>query len=119
MEAAHKTSLAKGVVEFASEGRYLHSGSLPGDLQLFARSTFATKPKTLKYYEYGVKSLLSFEKLAYAHLDTITGEIIGGFVAKRRDAGLEVSSINRSCRRSGGCSILPKSGTGWRRTFQV
>jgi integrase len=96
MEAAHKTSLAKGEVglrdrklaptlrEFAED-----------DFLPFVRSTFAAKQKTLKYYEYGVKSLLAFEKLADARLDTITGETIGGFVAKRRERGLEVSSINR------------------------
>jgi site-specific recombinase XerD len=38
---------------------------------------------------------LAVEKLADARLDTITGETIGGFVAKRRERGLEVSSINR------------------------
>jgi len=42
-----------------------------------------------------VKSLLAFENLAYAQLDSITGEIIGGFVAKCPKAGLGVSSINR------------------------
>jgi integrase len=96
MEATHKTSLAKGEVglrdrkpaptlrEFAED-----------DFLSFARSTFAVKPKTQKYYEYGVKSLLAFEKLADSRLDAITGETIGGFIAKRREAGLEVSSINR------------------------
>ena len=34
-------------------------------------------------------------KLADCRLDAITGETIGGYIAKRRDAGLEVSSINR------------------------
>jgi integrase len=96
MEAAHKASLAKGEVglcdrkptptlrEFAE-----------GDFLPYVRSTFVAKPKTLKYYEYGVKSLLAFEKIADSRLDTITGEAIGGFVAKRQGAGLEISSINR------------------------
>jgi integrase len=96
MEATHKTSLAKGEVglrdrkpaptlrEFAE-----------GDFLPFARSTFAAKQKTLSYYEYGVKSLLAFDRLSDARLDTITGETIGGFIAKRRDSGLQVSSINR------------------------
>jgi len=96
MEVAHKTSLAKGEVglrdrkpaptlrEFAE-----------GDFLPFIRSTFAAKRKTLKYYEYGVKSLLAFENLANSRLDAITGETIGGFIAKRQNAGLEISSINR------------------------
>ena len=62
------------------------------DFLPFVRSTFAAKPKTLKYYEYGVKSLLVFEKLAEARLDAITGEIIAGFIAKRRDCFLVCQS---------------------------
>jgi integrase len=96
MEATHKTSLAKGEVglrnrkpaptlrEFAE-----------GDFLPFVRSTFAAKPKTLEYYEYGVKSLLAFQKIADCRLDAITGETIGEFAGKRRNAGLEVSSVNR------------------------
>ena len=96
MEATHKTSLAKGEVglrdrkpaptlkEFAER-----------DFLLFARSTFAATLKTLSYYENGIKSLLAFEKLASARLDTITGETIAAFIAHRQDAGLKVSSINR------------------------
>ena len=63
--------------------------SAEADFLPFARSTFAAKPKTRKYYESGVKSLMSFLKLSDARLDTITGDTIGGFVAKRRDSGLE------------------------------
>jgi integrase len=96
MEAAHRTALAKGEVgirekvpvptlrEFA-EGLFLP----------YIRSTFAAKLKTLKYYEHGVKSLLGFGKIAESRLDAITGETIAAFVAKRQEAGLEVSSINR------------------------
>jgi len=96
MEAAHKTSLAKGEVGIRDRKlaptlrEFAEHDFLP-----FVRSTFAAKQKTLKYYEYGVKSLLAFGKLADARLDTITGETIGGFVATRRERGLEVSSINR------------------------
>jgi integrase len=96
MEATHKTSLAKGEVGLRDRKptqtlrEFAESDFLP-----FVRSTFAAKPKTLKYYEYGAKSLLAFERIADARLDTITGETIGAFIAKRRDSGLEVSSVNR------------------------
>ena len=96
MEATHKTSLAKGEVGLRDRKpaptlrQFADCDFLP-----FARSTFAAKPKTLRYYEYGVKSLLAFEKLADARLDMITGETVGAFIAKRRDCRLEVSSINR------------------------
>lgn len=51
--------------------------------------------KTRKYYECGVKRLLAFEKLANEPLDAITTEKISGYVAKRQEHGLQVSSINR------------------------
>lgn len=96
MEAAHKTSLAKGevgirekkvvptLVEFAER-----------DFLPFVRSTFAEKMKTLKYYEYGVASLLNFPELARQRIDAITSETISRYVATRQKRGLQVSSINR------------------------
>jgi integrase len=96
MEAARKTSLAKGEVGLRERTptptlrQFAEDDFLP-----FVRSTFTAKVKTLKYYEYGVKSLLVFAKLADSKLDAITGETIGAFVAKRRGDELEVSSINR------------------------
>jgi len=92
MEAAHQTSLAKGKVgiwerkviptlkDFAEK-----------DFLPYVRSTFAPKPKTKEYYEYGVKSLLADDRLAVEPWDAITSEK----VAKRQEAGLRVSSINR------------------------
>ena len=96
MEAAHKTSLAKGEVgirdrvpvptlkEFAER-----------DFKPYIESRFQNKPKTLEYYRTGLKNLNGYAPLAGCTLDTITAERIAGFVAKRREAGLEVSSINR------------------------
>jgi site-specific recombinase XerD len=65
------------------------------DFLPFVGATFSAKIKTQKYYEYGVKSLLSFERLASARLDSITTETIGAFAAVRKSAGIEISSINR------------------------
>jgi len=96
MEATHKTSLAKGEVGLRDrKPAPTLRAFAEGDFLPFARSTFAAKLKTLQYYASGVKSVLAFDKLADARLDAITGETIGGFIAKRRHAGLEVSSINR------------------------
>ncbi len=58
-------------------------------------SRFQDKPKTLEYYKTGLKNLNGFEPLAGATLDTITVDKISGFIAKKRNAGLQVSSINR------------------------
>jgi integrase len=96
MEAAHRTALAKGEVGIRDKKpvptlkEFAELDFLP-----FVRSTFSAKEKTQRYYEYGVKALLSFEKLATARLDSITTETIGAFVALRRGAGVQISSINR------------------------
>ena len=89
MEAAHRTSLAKGEVGHTRQ----EAGPLAQGLRRertscpFVRSTFTGKVKTQKYYEYGVKALLSFEKLAAARLDAITTETIAAFVALRKERG--------------------------------
>src|SRR5215471_19085833 len=65
MEAAHKTSLAKGEVGLrdrkpaATIRQFATSDFLP-----YCRSTCAAKPKTLGYYENGVARLLEFPALA-------------------------------------------------------
>jgi integrase len=96
MEAAHRTALAKGEVGIREKKPVpTLKDFAEHDFLLFVRSTFSAKEKTLKYYEYGVKSLLAFEKLAGARLDAITTETIGTFIASRKDAGVLISSINR------------------------
>ncbi len=96
MEATHKASLAKGEVGLRDRKpaptlrQFADADFLP-----FVRSTSVAKPKTLRYYESGVKSLVAFQKLADTRLDSITTETVSGFIAKRRGEGLQVSSINR------------------------
>ena len=65
------------------------------DFLPYVRSTFAAKLKTKEYYENGVKALLADDKLAGERLDAITSEKVASFVAKRQEAGLQISSINR------------------------
>ncbi|MEP6963045.1 MAG: tyrosine-type recombinase/integrase, partial [Acidobacteriota bacterium] len=65
------------------------------DFLPYVGSTFAAKVKTKAYYEYGVKSLLTDEKLASEPLDSITSEKVAGYVAKRHEDGLQIASINR------------------------
>lgn len=96
MEAAHRTALAKGEVGIRERKpvptlrQFSEHDFLP-----YVRSTFAAKPKTKAYYEYGAKSLLASDKLAGETLDTITSEKVAGYVDKRQEAGLQVASINR------------------------
>jgi hypothetical protein len=96
MEAAHRTALAKGEVGIREKKPVpTLKDFAEHDFLPFVRSTFSAKVKTQKYYEYGVKALSSFEKLATARLDSITTETIGAFIAVRKGAGIQVSSINR------------------------
>jgi integrase len=96
MEAAHKTSLAKGEVGIRERKvvptlkDFAEKDFLP-----YVRSTFAAKVKTKSYYDNGAKSLLAYPKLAGERLDAITSEKVAGFVAKRQEAGLQIASINR------------------------
>jgi integrase len=96
IEAAHKTSLAKGEVGIrdrkpaATIREFAKTDFLP-----FCRSTFAAKTKTLSYYENGAARLLEYSPVADESLDTITGEKIAGYARRRQDAGMKVATVNR------------------------
>jgi integrase len=96
IEAAQKTSLAKGEVGIRDR---ISAPTLEDfaerDFKPYVESRFQDKPKTLEYYRTGLKKLTGYVPLAGCTLDAITTERITGFVAKRREAGLQVSSINR------------------------
>ncbi len=49
----------------------------------------------------GLKNLREFEPLANSPLDAITGDKIAAFIAKRRQAGLAIATINRGGHRIG------------------
>ncbi len=96
MEAAHKTSLAKGEVGIRDRVPVpTLKDFAERDFKPYIESRFQNKPKTLEYYRTGLKNLNGYAPLAGSALDTITAEKISGFVAKRREVGLEVSTINR------------------------
>jgi integrase len=96
IEAAHKTSLAKGEVGIRDRvpvptlKDFAEQDFLP-----FIESRFKNKPKTLEYYKNGIKNLRAFAPLANSTLDMITSRKIAAFVTSRREAGLQVTSINR------------------------
>lgn len=96
MEAAHKTSLAKGEVGIRERKPIpVLKKFAEGEFLPYVRSSFAAKPKTREYYEGGVKALLADEDLAGQRLDAITSDKVAGHIAKRQKAGLKISSINR------------------------
>jgi hypothetical protein len=93
IEAAHKTSLAKGEVGIrdripaATIRRFAKCDFLP-----FCRATFAAKPKTLSYYENGTARLLEYAAVADESLDTISSEKIAGYARRRQDMGMQVTT---------------------------
>jgi integrase len=96
IEAAHKTSLAKGEVGIrdrkpaATIRQFANMDFLP-----FCRSTFAAKIKTLAYYENGAARIMEYAAVADESLDAITGEKIAGYARRRLDADMKVSTVNR------------------------
>jgi hypothetical protein len=97
IEAAHKTSLAKGEVGIREKkpvptlAQFAKNSFLP-----YMRNRFAAKPTTLAYYEIQVMHLTGHARLEDAPIDAVTPELISDFVAKRRNAEYQVSSINRA-----------------------
>jgi len=86
MEAAHKTSLAKGEVG-------LRDRQPPPTIRQFAeadflphcRATFVAKPNTLSHYERGAARLLEFPPLANESLDTVRADHIAAYASSRQD----------------------------------
>jgi integrase len=102
MEAAHRTALAKGEVGIRDKKPVSTLRDFAeNDFLPFVRSTFAAKPKTVAYYEYGASRLLAFERLAAERLDAITSDKVAEYVTKRQEAKgkrgslLQVASLNR------------------------
>lgn len=96
MEAAHKTSLAKGEVGIRKKekaptlAKFMEDDFLP-----YVRSTKAAKPNTVRFYENSVTNLKGYPKLAGVPLDEIRAEHITGFIANRQLAEVQVSTVNR------------------------
>lgn len=101
MEAAHKTALAKGEVGFRERKRISLSDFLKDEFLPFVESRFkAAKPRTLRYYEYGAKTLRGSD-FAALNLDDITDQHAGHYAAKK--ANLSPSTVNcglRTLRRA-------------------
>ena len=96
IEAAHKTSLAKGEVGIRERKpaptirQFANNDFLP-----FCHSTFAGKRNTLSYYENGTARLLEFTLLADESLDTITADKITAYARRRQEAGMKIATVNR------------------------
>ena len=96
IESAHRTSLAKGEVGLREKKKSLSLKTFTNSQFVpWAEATFASKLKTWLWYRNGVRRLLEFPILAECKIEDIAGEHIASYVASRRSAGLQTSSINR------------------------
>ncbi len=96
MEAAHRSSLAKGEVGIREK-------KIVPTLRNFISDRFepwaeaSTSAKTwLDYYRPGIRTIQRYAPLANLRLNEITSEKAADFAAWRQSAGLQVSSVNSS-----------------------
>jgi integrase len=96
MEAAHRTSLAKGEVGIREKKpvptltRFISEDFMP-----WVTATFREKRNTFVWYRGGTRRLSEFEPIASSCLDQITGETVAAYVAHRQRNGLNTTAINR------------------------
>jgi integrase len=104
MEAAARTALAKGEVGIRDlKPAPTLADFLDGDFLRFVRTTKATEPNTLRFYETCTANLKTHKKLARTPLDEIDHDLIQAYIQfrqgqrqqRRNDKPLEVSTINR------------------------
>src|SRR5205814_371388 len=98
MEAAHRTSLAKGEVGIRQKTRS------PGLLEFcserfepWIKSTTAKKT-WLDFYRVGLRAIAGYRPLATLQIDQVTAETANAFAGYRQSQGLQVSSVNSSLR---------------------
>ncbi len=96
MEAARRTSLAKGEVGIR-EKREVPTLAEFGEKRFASWAKSATCSKTwLDYYRPGLRTISKYKPIASLRLDEITSERVSDFAAWRQSQGLEVSSVNSS-----------------------
>ena len=101
MEAAHRTSLAKGEVGIREKTPTVTLAEFIDErFEPWAKATFGkSSPKTwLDWYRVGLRAIKTYKPLAGANLDQIMGEKISEFAAYRQSQGLQVSTVNSSLR---------------------
>jgi integrase len=101
MEAAHRTSLAKGEVGIRDKSPVPTLKSFCTDrVEPWAKSTFEeAAPKTWLWYCFGINSVKNSATLGNRKLNEIGPELIAEFASERQRDGLQISSIN-SCLRA-------------------
>jgi integrase len=101
MEAAHRTSLAKGEVGIRDKKPVMTLAEFCDErFEPWAKATFGkSSPKTwLDFYRVGLRAARNYRPLASLRLDEITSERAAEFAAYRQSQGLQVSTVNSSLR---------------------
>ena len=101
MEAAHRTSLARGEVGLRDKKPSPSLAEfIDNRFEPWARGTFEkASPKTwFDWYRVGLRAIKRYKPLADSKLNEITSETLADFAAYRRAKGLQVSTVNSSLR---------------------
>jgi integrase len=99
MEAAHRTSLAKGEVGIREKkpapalADFIEKRFEPWAKARFEKSSSKT---WRDYYRVGLLAIKNYKPLAGATLGSITSEAVADFAAHRQSLGLQVSTVNSS-----------------------
>ena len=101
MEAAHRTSLAKGEVGIRDKKPIPTVKSFCVErVEPWAKSTFEqSAPKTWLWYCFGINSVKNSVTLGNLKLNEIGPELVAEFASERQRDGLQTSSVN-SCLRA-------------------
>jgi integrase len=98
MEAAHRTSLAKGEVGIREKKPVpTLTEFVEKRFEPWVKSTTAFKTWR-DFYGVGLRAIKEYKPLATARLDEITSETAAEFAAHRQSRGLQISSVNASLR---------------------
>jgi Phage integrase SAM-like domain len=100
MEAAHRTSLAKGEVGIRVKRTVpIFKEFCSTRVEPWAKARFEREcAKNWTWYRTGIRALTGYKPLADAQLDLITGELASSFAAHRLQKGMQISTANNSLR---------------------
>jgi len=100
MEAAHRTSLAKGEVGIREKkAAATLNDFLTRRFEPWAKARFENNvPETWRWYRTAMRAVLKYKPLASAALDKITSERISEFAAHRQSLKMQISSVNNTLR---------------------
>jgi integrase len=100
MEAAHRTSLAKGEVGIREKKKVPALGAFcKNRLEPWAKSTFeTTTPNTWFWFRTGVKVICEDKQLSALLLSEVNNEALSQFAARRLEQGKKISYVNSTIR---------------------